>query len=174
MCPVGLWTVQCQGGVGLGARLRPFLRLGAHQKLTTSNRTELTTSKTHVATWHGTASVSSSPAPLAHKFFSRYGGGVLIRAARPLSSSTSPGADFAKSGPDWWSTFGEQGWVISCERRSSGGGRRRGAHSIQDRNARIDVDDRHMELPQFRYSADAQFAPFTGGAGPRTGRSNEG
>ncbi len=60
--------------------------LGAHQKLTTSARIELTMSKTHVATWHGTASVSSSPAPQAHKSFSRYGGGVLIRSAQPRAT----------------------------------------------------------------------------------------
>ena len=84
---------------GLHSKLSPLdVKLGADQKLTTSARIALKTSKTHVATWHGTASVSSSPAPQAHKSFSRYGGGVLIRAARPRSPSTSPGADIAKSG----------------------------------------------------------------------------
>jgi hypothetical protein len=61
--------------------------LGAHQKLTTSVRTEFATSKTPSATWHGAASVGSSPPPQAHKSFPRYRGGVLIRAARPRATS---------------------------------------------------------------------------------------
>jgi hypothetical protein len=51
--------------------------------LTTCARIKLTTSKTPIATWHGTASVGSSPPPQAYKSFNGYRGGVLIRAARP-------------------------------------------------------------------------------------------
>ena len=46
----------------------------------------MTTSKTPIATWHGTASVGSSPPPQAHKSFNGYRGGVLIRAARPRAT----------------------------------------------------------------------------------------
>jgi hypothetical protein len=46
----------------------------------------LTTSKTPIATWHGTASVGSSPPPQAQKSFPGYRGGVLIRAARPRAA----------------------------------------------------------------------------------------
>jgi hypothetical protein len=55
-------------------------------KVTTSARIKLTTSKTPIATWHGTASVGSSPPPKAHKSFNGYREGVLIRAARPRAT----------------------------------------------------------------------------------------
>ncbi len=64
----------------------PRSALGAHQKLTTSARIKLTTSKTPIAAWHGTASVGSSAPPQAHKSFNGDRGGVLIRAARPRAT----------------------------------------------------------------------------------------
>jgi DNA invertase Pin-like site-specific DNA recombinase len=66
--------------------VRRLLGFGANQKLTTCARIKLTTSKTPIATWHGTASVGSSPPPQAHKSFNGYRGGVLIRAARPRAT----------------------------------------------------------------------------------------
>jgi hypothetical protein len=65
---------------------QPKKAFGANQKLTTCARIKLTTWKTPIATWHGTASVGSSPPPQAHKSFNGYRGGVLIRAARPRAT----------------------------------------------------------------------------------------
>ncbi|MFO0367281.1 MAG: transposase [Acidobacteriota bacterium] len=45
------------------------------KELTTSARIKLTTSKTPIATWHGTTSVGSSPPPQAHKSFPGYARG---------------------------------------------------------------------------------------------------
>ena len=45
------------------------------------------TSKTHVATWHGTDRADSSSEPRARKSLNRYGGGVFIRAGRPRATS---------------------------------------------------------------------------------------
>jgi hypothetical protein len=88
-------------------------------ELTTSARIKLTTSKTPIATWHGTASVGSSPPPQAHKSFPGYARGRSHPRGAAARHETSLGADIAESGPDGWSTFREQGWVISRERRSA-------------------------------------------------------
>jgi len=107
--------VRISGGVEVAARFLEYL--GARQKLTSSARIKLTTSKTPIATWHGTASVGSSPPPQAHKSFPGYARGRSHPRGAAARHETSLGADIAESGPGGWS-FGEQGWVISRERRS--------------------------------------------------------
>jgi hypothetical protein len=88
-------------------RGRQYLRalLGTHQKLTTSARIKLTTSKTPIATWHGTASVGSSPPPQAQKSFPGYARGRSHPRGAAARHETSLGADIAESGPDGWSTL---------------------------------------------------------------------
>ena len=91
-------------------------------ELTTSARIKLTTSKTPIATWHGTASVGSLPPPQAHKSFPGYARGRSHPRGAAARHETSLGADIAESGPGGWS-FGEQGGAFLAsaevpERRS--------------------------------------------------------
>ena len=72
--------------------------LGAHQKLPTSARIELTTSKTHIATWHGAERSVSSSAPHARKSLSSLWGafssarrGRVPQALHSTQMSRNPG-----------------------------------------------------------------------------------
>ncbi|MFN9460783.1 MAG: hypothetical protein ACK6D7_25930, partial [Acidobacteriota bacterium] len=61
---------------------------------------ELTTSKTPIATWHGTASVGSSPPPQAHKSFPGYARGRSHPRGAAARQKASLGADIAESAFD--------------------------------------------------------------------------
>ena len=74
------------------------MTFGVPQKLTTSARIELTTSSTHVATWHVAERATLSYVPRVRMSLLSYGGGTFIRAAGPRATSSKLDANAAQMG----------------------------------------------------------------------------